>query len=90
MYRQIMNTLLELSQNVEKYFSSTDEDEKELLVQKTKKIISETEKPNFIKKCLEDSNDDDYMDNIKTYIRMKEHEEKTKIVKEEGKIYLFI
>lgn len=37
MYRQIMNTLLELSQNVEKYFSSTDEDEKELLVQKTKK-----------------------------------------------------
>ena len=57
---------------------------------KQKKIISETEKPNFIKKCLEDSNDDDYMDNIKTYIRMKEHEEKTKIVKEEGKIYLFI
>lgn len=57
---------------------------------KQKKIISENEKPNFIKKCLEDSNDDDYMDNIKTYIRMKEHEEKTKIVKEEGKIYLFI
>lgn len=85
-----MNPLKELSLCVEKYFSTNDDDEKELLVKRTKEILYQIETKNFIKKCLEDRDDDFFMENIKPYIRMKEDDEKNKIVKEEGKIYLFI